>query len=316
MTTYLVVSGGGAHGAFAVGALKALAAAGVRFDGVVGTSTGALIAPLVATGELDLLEEIYTSVRTRDILRWWPWNLLAVRAWYSTGPLEKLIARQLTPERYARLLASPTQVWLATVALQSGQVTYWNPRQGPGGQPLSLEVFRRALLASASQPVLMPLQAMPDGLQHADGGLREIAPLRKAIDEGAEAIWAVVLTPAAPSLRREPYRSVLAIAGRTLDLLLAEIVAGDVHTATTINAVLDWLEALRGRLAAHLAADELAALFADFPLAGKRLLELHLLRPEAELPGSSLRFDPGLMREMVAQGEAAARRYLARCGVV
>lgn len=64
----LVVSGGGSKGAFAVGAIEVLLSSGLRFDLVTGTSTGALIAPLIATDDIALLRHIYSTVHTQDIL--------------------------------------------------------------------------------------------------------------------------------------------------------------------------------------------------------------------------------------------------------
>lgn len=315
MTTYLVISGGGAHGAFAVGVIQALHAGGVRFDGVVGTSTGALIAPLVATDEVGLLEELYTTVQTSDILQWWPWNLWTQHAWYSTAPLRRLIRRHITAERYQRMLASSVEVWLATVALQTGIVTYWNPQtSGPHGGPISHDAFMAAMLASASQPVLMPVVAMSDGRQYVDGGVREIAPLKQAIEQGAEEIYAIVLSPAQRPPQQGVYASALKIGIRTLDLFLAEIVANDVHVAEIYNQALRAIAHLRAKAAQHLPADVVQEIFEPSPLASKRPLMLHLLRPDEELPGDSLTFEPSAMRAMVAQGEHIAQRYLEERG--
>ena len=79
--TALVISGGGAKGAFAVGVVKYLYST-FRDTGwfsiTGGTSTGALISPMAAlmaapepmgSNALDTLVEMYTTVFTRDILR-------------------------------------------------------------------------------------------------------------------------------------------------------------------------------------------------------------------------------------------------------
>ena len=63
MKRALVISGGGSKGAFAVGVIKQLAQRypTLFFDIYVGTSTGSLIVPLAAIGEIGLLEKIYTT---------------------------------------------------------------------------------------------------------------------------------------------------------------------------------------------------------------------------------------------------------------
>ena len=57
----LVLDGGGARGAYQIGAWKALAEAGVKINAVSGTSVGALNGALVCMGELELAEKICGS---------------------------------------------------------------------------------------------------------------------------------------------------------------------------------------------------------------------------------------------------------------
>jgi len=156
--TALVISGGGSKGAFAVGAIEVLRGHDVKFDLVTGTSTGALIAPLVATDEIPLLRHIYSTVRTPDVLTRRPGviDILGSDSIYDTSPLWTLINTYITDARYQRILAASAAVELCSVSLQSGEVTYFNPKRGVGGQPMARDAFNRAILASASQPVLMP----------------------------------------------------------------------------------------------------------------------------------------------------------------
>ena len=67
--TGLVISGGGSKGAFAVGVVEVLREYGYSFDMIAGTSTGALIAPLVAIDDIDTLVKLYTNVSNKDIIR-------------------------------------------------------------------------------------------------------------------------------------------------------------------------------------------------------------------------------------------------------
>ena len=53
MNRALVLSGGGSRGAYEIGAWQALEELGVKFDGVYGTSIGAMNAALVAQGDLN-----------------------------------------------------------------------------------------------------------------------------------------------------------------------------------------------------------------------------------------------------------------------
>lgn len=58
----VALEGGGARGAYHVGAIKALYEAGYAFDGYVGTSIGAINAAVLAQGDFDQLERMWRSV--------------------------------------------------------------------------------------------------------------------------------------------------------------------------------------------------------------------------------------------------------------
>ncbi len=318
-TNALIVSGGGSRGAFAVGAIEVLREAGIQFDVVAGTSTGALIAPLVVTNEVQLLRAIYTSVRTEDIIR--PRNaieILTKDAIYDSHPLWSLINSFITPERYDEVLASSAEVFLTTVNLQTGRLVYWNPhRGGPGGGPLSRRTFLRAILASASLPVLMPpVRIREGGDQHTDGGVREIAPLAITIENGATDLYAIVLIPETPEREDTTYRFIVKTLMRTVNLFTQEVTLNDVRTAQFYNEATLYLDRARARAAEFLSEEEIEAVFsppgAPNPFADKRVVNLHLIRPERDLPSSGLEFRPLIMAQMMAMGREAAQRCLER----
>jgi NTE family protein len=317
MPNALVVSGGGSKGAFAVGAIEKLREHNITFDMVAGSSTGALIAPLVVTDEIELLRTIYSSIRTEDILRQRdPIEILTKDAIYDTHPLWSLLHSFLTDERYRKIIASPIELYITTVNLQSGQIAYWNQHtSGPGGSPVSRQTLIRAVMASASQPVLMPSVAIEDsGDQYVDGGVREIAPLKVTIDHGATDAYAIVLSPEQRQRSDETYAFVVKTLLRTLDLVLQEIVTNDVNKAVLYNQAVRYLTALRAKAASFLPAEQVAAIFDDpqnpNPFADKRLLNLHVIRPAEELPSGGLEFRPLVMSQMMEMGYQAAQRAL------
>ena len=57
----LVLEGGGTKGAYQLGAYKALKELGREFDGIVGTSIGALNAAFIIQGDYDLMEDIWLN---------------------------------------------------------------------------------------------------------------------------------------------------------------------------------------------------------------------------------------------------------------
>lgn len=115
--TALVISGGGSKGSFAVGVAEHLVGTlGLDFDIYAGTSTGALITPMLAAmgrAALPVLRNEYTTVRTPDILRQrFPEERAVVSSSvYTTEPLAGRIGRQVIANSvFERLAASRKQV--------------------------------------------------------------------------------------------------------------------------------------------------------------------------------------------------------------
>jgi len=67
--TGLVLAGGGAKGAYQIGAWQALREQGIKFDVISGTSIGALNAALVASGDLDKARTFWKSLTTARLAR-------------------------------------------------------------------------------------------------------------------------------------------------------------------------------------------------------------------------------------------------------
>src|SRR5687768_1786635 len=128
MKRALVISGGGSKGAFAVGILQRFRVLfpTLRFDIIVGTSTGALIAPLAAAGELDLLEELYTIHRTENVVtKHRIGDRLNQKSIYTVEPLWQLIEQYITDDRYSDIIQSDSDIYVITTCLQTqGTVVY------------------------------------------------------------------------------------------------------------------------------------------------------------------------------------------------
>lgn len=310
----LVVSGGGSRGAFAVGAIEALRQAGRTFDLVAGTSTGALIAPLVVTDDMPLLRSLYSSVRTEDIIRKRSaLEILLKDALYDSHPLWSLINSFITEERYQAIVASDVELFVATVSLQTGAVTYWN--QHMDGL-ITRRTLMRAMFASASIPVLMPpVQILEGGDQHVDGGVREMAPLKIAIDHGATDLYAIVLEPERGAPSDEEYRFIVKTLMRTINLFTEEVLLNDVRLAQLINQSVRYVAGARARARELLSDEEVASIFEAAedpnPFADARVLNVHVIRPEQELPSSGLEFRPLAMSQMMEMGRRAAEKALA-----
>jgi len=64
----LVLEGGGARGAYQIGAWKALMEAGVKIVAVAGTSVGALNGALICMNDIELAEKIWSELASSDIM--------------------------------------------------------------------------------------------------------------------------------------------------------------------------------------------------------------------------------------------------------
>lgn len=183
----LVLSGGGANGAYTAGVLNGWTAAGNRpsFDVVTGISTGALIAPFAFLGsEYDeLLKRSYTTSRDRDIFtrRWLP-ALVYADSLADSAPLRQRIANEITPsvlKHIAEAHREGRRLYVGTTDLDTKRLVVWDMGAiADGDDPNNLELFRDVLLASASVPGLLPpveIDIEVNGQQHAelhvDGGV-------------------------------------------------------------------------------------------------------------------------------------------------
>jgi len=184
---YLILSGGGANGAYGAGVLKAWTEIGTRpeFVLVTGISTGALIAPFAFLGSQydDIMEELYTTLDSSSLIADRSiWKILGGDAVVDTTPLSRVLERILTDEliqALAREYARGRTLLVGTTNLDAARPVVWNiTRMAASGHPEAPELIRKVLLASASipgafPPVYVPVQA-PDGKtydeMHVDGG--------------------------------------------------------------------------------------------------------------------------------------------------
>ena len=63
-----MLEGGGAKGAYQIGAWKALCEAGVKIRGVAGTSVGALNGALICMGDLEQAERLWKDIAYSKVM--------------------------------------------------------------------------------------------------------------------------------------------------------------------------------------------------------------------------------------------------------
>jgi predicted patatin/cPLA2 family phospholipase len=155
----LVLSGGGAGGAFGAGALVGLSRRQERpqYDVITGVSTGALIAPFAFLGsDWDAqLTEAFTSGRgaqtsVRGLLA------LPLGASHRSAALTALVDHYVTPDlirAVAREAGGGRLLWVATTDLDKEETVIWDlgAIAMRGGEP-ARQLFRDVVVASASIP--------------------------------------------------------------------------------------------------------------------------------------------------------------------
>lgn len=203
MPTALILTGGGAKGAYEAGAVAALAEAGLPIRLVAGSSAGALSAAMIVAGRADRLEATWRSL-TREriysvrahtffagLLPGW----LTLRALSNAsslldpGPLRELIATSVELER---IRSSPIQLVVTTTDLVRRESRVFD------NQTVTVD----ALVAAAAVPGLFPAVEV-DGTLLVDGGLTGRAPVLEAL-EAAPVGRALVLLSYAPEEHEAP----------------------------------------------------------------------------------------------------------------
>jgi predicted acylesterase/phospholipase RssA len=180
---WLILTSGGADGAFGAGLLHGLTEAGKRPDYTVvtGVSTGALIAPFVFAGPRydEALRKAFTEVSAADIFEA---GTSTGESFVNSWPLRDFIAKQITPQLLADIAAAHRagrRLFVVTSDIDSERSVVWNMGAiAAHGGDNATKLFCAVLLASASipggfPPVLIDVEAGGKRFQemHVDGGL-------------------------------------------------------------------------------------------------------------------------------------------------
>jgi len=263
----LVVSGGGAKGAYAAGVLSVLmhdrgvhippqqpdtaALCGaprkgsLTFDVLVGTSTGALITPLAHQHRVREMTRFYTTYGTADVLTQRPIfeALTSAESFYTVGQLRRLLLEEYAASGlWEAILKDTTRLLVVTgVDLQRSDLVLFhvgkpsNREVGEVGfrwEPIASEKeFLEAILASSSEPVGMPPVRWKSSLIW-DGGVRSVIPLSVALaQKGVEEVWVIGLNPSPDSPMRWTTSSPatgLQVLARTIEVYGNNVSANDI----------------------------------------------------------------------------------------
>lgn len=224
----LVLNGGGVKGAYQVGVLKyILGELRVKYDILCGVSVGAINAAFLSQfgmGEeiegATKLECMWDQITTSNIYRRWKpwgrWHALWKTSFYDSSPLYDLVHKNIDLEKIRR---SGKIVNVGTVSLNSGKYTIFNQTNNN---------FVNAVVASASFPgMLTPVKF--DGQLWADGGIKEISPIKIAIDSGAEVVDIIMTSPVKRVKKFIENPTTVDVLKRSLDLSTDKIFSNDIE---------------------------------------------------------------------------------------
>ncbi len=315
----LIMSGGGALGAYEAGAAPILLNHYAGTDSPItifsGTSVGALSAAALVQGAThadlhrvgavmigrearaagEFLERIWVDMRPGDIIkdRWFnrtamAWRLLRGRSVYDARPLERLLARTLDAKAIRR---SPWQLLVHMTNVDTkGQVTACN----------SDEQLLAAVLASASIPVAFS-HVNIGGLTLVDGGVVANTPMGAAIAAGAEMLTVIYLddehitprTTLAKALEVAPAEpkkwAPIALGHRCIETMMTAHIERDLRMVGIMNQLVEAGGA-----------------------PGRRYVRLQVLKPRKPLgpEGSTLNFDSDFVRGLIHRGRDDAWRMV------
>ena len=183
---WLVLGGGTPRGLAHIGVWQGLQTAGVRFEGVIGTSIGGLVAVALAAGRTaPELDDIARHLRKRDILR------LDRGAVWLNGIREGSVFRgDVLRSQFETILPAggwgdlEFQVQVNAVDLGTGELEWFGSNVREDVSLLD------AVCATTALPVLFPPVAIGDRW-YVDGGTREALGIERAQALGATGILAI-----------------------------------------------------------------------------------------------------------------------------
>lgn len=278
----LVLSGGGSKGAFQAGVLRELLwNEHNQYDIICGVSVGALNGSLLATfpqGEEEKaflkLRGIWDSISTKKVYKhWMPFSYIQALfkpSVYNSKPLHDLVKKMVTPEKIRK---TGKKLMVGAVSLDTGEYNTFTEQD---------DDIVEGILASSSFPaMLLPVKAREQ--LWTDGGVRNVTPLKEAIDAGATHIDIVLTSPKnKPLLKKKKYRT-LEVAHRSLEFMMDELITNDLKSVETINRVAYELQG--------------AGINSKY-----RQISTRLFRPDTPLTKNSLNFSQENIQHMYKQG--------------
>lgn len=204
----LVISGGGSKGAFAGGVAQYLMQEKkYAYDLLLGTSTGSLLIPHLALGNIDKIYDIYTNVNMEKIFSINPFviknknnvDIVTInhfnvikqflkgrRTFGESQNLKKYIRENFSLSEFNQLKSSNCNIVITVTNLSKNDVEYKCIRD------FEYDEFCDWIWISCNYIPFMSLVTKNE-CEYGDGGFSSLVPIREAINRGATEIDVIVL---------------------------------------------------------------------------------------------------------------------------
>lgn len=295
----LVLSGGGAKGAFQVGVLEVFYEHGYEFDVLSGVSVGALNGAMVATRQFNELRNLWKTIHKSDVLRSRSFGEViqqyilykmgisnAPRGINSLTPLKRLLSNYL----YGQELQIPFHFGFVT--LESGHYVKATIRRE--GHRIDEDDILRILASSAIPFQFEPVDFYDQTL--VDGGIRNVSPIAQVLPYTPDEIVIIPTNPLDCRQEEKEVNDILEIGKRAIDVMLDEIFIEDINRFVQINRLVGQAS-LQG---ATLEKPD------NTPY---KFINARIVAPHKTL-GDSLDFDKDILQYRYAKGRERAREVL------
>ncbi|RMB56516.1 patatin-like phospholipase family protein [Dokdonia sinensis] len=256
----LVISGGGSKGAFGGGVAQYLIEElGRNYDLLIGTSTGSLLVPHLATNEIEKIKHVYTSVNQKAIFSRCPFNVkmdkwgqetIAIdhfsvlrnfmrgsKTFGESKKLKTLITDTFPKSDFEKLQASGKEVIVTVSNLSLHKTEYKSSNEE------TYEDFCEWIWMSCNYIPFMSL-AKKNGCEYADGGFGSLVPIKEAVDRGATEIDVIVLETEVTYYNNLPSTNVFSLLsnlhGYMMDRIEKQNIAIGKYAANNTDAIINF----------------------------------------------------------------------------
>ncbi len=198
MKRALILSGGGARGAFQVGVWKYLMEKNWDPELICGTSIGAINAVGIGAGlDAEALSRLWTTYHGRRIYRMrlirFLFHAMVKKTMISLmdiSAMKKMLEREID---FTVLKKSPRKILISAVNICRARPEFFNEK----------EITLSHLMASGAMPLVFPQQYIK-GIPYWDGGIMANTPMMPALAGKMDEIIVVLLSPVGCGVQAEP----------------------------------------------------------------------------------------------------------------